>query len=289
MRSIFFIWSAKWYNDSLWGIGSLDGNGFSGLFVRKDSFVRNVLSDVRQFEIQNDTFISTAKNTYGTTGYFYYSNNGIAWDSTYIYGLYGQYHQTYFDGSDTMYCLRQDYPWQSYRSFDRGNTWSSYSANPRDPFRYHFVNRSTIYGNFGGVFLFSNNYGSNFISDTADTAPWTRTSHNTYVLSENDVFMHTDEGRIFKRQNIGLAIGPIEQNVNSFSIYPNPFEDEISIEFKGTKSGNLRVLDIQGKEILFINLTQQSQKVDLSSISSGLYFLVLDSNGEVFTSKVIKK
>jgi len=82
------------------------------------------------------------------------------------------------------------------------------------------------------------------------------------------------------------TLGITSQNNIYFSIYPNPVKDILYIENKTTNIENVTVYDVSGKV-----LTQKhsnTSQVNLENISSGLLFVILETNQGKFTKKVIK-
>ena len=83
---------------------------------------------------------------------------------------------------------------------------------------------------------------------------------------------------------------------NSMLVYPNPFEDDVTITFSLTETSNatLYVSDLQGRKLATI-LTGQvpegqfSYYTDLGKLQSGLYFVTLTTeNGNTIVEKIAK-
>ncbi len=70
-------------------------------------------------------------------------------------------------------------------------------------------------------------------------------------------------------------------------IYPNPVEDVLNIRMKGEGIKNLKVLGANGTEIR--NLKLENGKMDVSSLSRGVYFISMETNKEVIVRKFVKK
>jgi hypothetical protein len=62
---------------------------------------------------------------------------------------------------------------------------------------------------------------------------------------------------------------------NKFNIYPNPTSDNLTIsEIPLSLLGsNATITDVNGKQILDFEITQQQQQIDCSSMKKGVYFL----------------
>ena len=79
------------------------------------------------------------------------------------------------------------------------------------------------------------------------------------------------------------------------SVYPNPTNDEVRIDFL-TDSGtdvNLRIIDLFGRvvreEILVSSVGSNSHTTDLSELVAGQYFVVLRSGRKAVTHRIIKR
>ncbi len=80
----------------------------------------------------------------------------------------------------------------------------------------------------------------------------------------------------------------------SISNYPNPFNPETTISFSLPQSGNVKLLiyDVLGREVFSIaegyhESGRHEVKFDGRSLSTGIYFYVLETGGKRFTNKMI--
>lgn len=80
-----------------------------------------------------------------------------------------------------------------------------------------------------------------------------------------------------------LAVNKFEQG--GFSMYLNRTQNNLNIAFN--EELNVSILNISGQKILSKNILKQGS-IDISSLSSGVYFLKAVSNGESITRKFIK-
>jgi len=99
--------------------------------------------------------------------------------------------------------------------------------------------------------------------------------------------------------NIGDVLG-VENQVQLFdldwNIYPNPTNDKATITYKLSNASEVKVnvIDELGKKIKstgFYNGIQgiNTVKLDLTTLKSGIYFIILTVEGEQFTQQIIKK
>ncbi|MFN6379605.1 MAG: FG-GAP-like repeat-containing protein [Flavobacteriales bacterium] len=79
-----------------------------------------------------------------------------------------------------------------------------------------------------------------------------------------------------------------ENQTTSFEIFPNPVEDVLTVSLENNNApARVEIFDINGR--LVINQTLQSNQIDVSQLSGGIYTVKLISNNEVATKKVYKK
>jgi hypothetical protein len=61
-----------------------------------------------------------------------------------------------------------------------------------------------------------------------------------------------------------------------FSLYPNPASSKINIALPTSKLVQGSILNLQGKEVISMTI-KGSQSIDVSSLSSGVYFVLLEN------------
>lgn len=79
-------------------------------------------------------------------------------------------------------------------------------------------------------------------------------------------------------------------STNSLNIYPNPFTDLFSIEIQQMKVETLSILNCTGQTV-FVSDKALSNRIDVdfSKFSAGIYFIVVNAEGKVFSQKIIKQ
>jgi hypothetical protein len=94
------------------------------------------------------------------------------------------------------------------------------------------------------------------------------------------------EGSIMIRPVLGAAITITSvhntqyKNKNLMTVWPNPARDYLNIdpgELQLSGSSYITILDLNGHELIKVLLTD---RVDISSLHDGLYFLVINSDGK---------
>ncbi|MDP4683132.1 MAG: T9SS type A sorting domain-containing protein, partial [Crocinitomicaceae bacterium] len=69
----------------------------------------------------------------------------------------------------------------------------------------------------------------------------------------------------------------------------NPFDSELSISFEEPLTGNVSLTDINGRILIETVFNDESEiQLNTMNVSSGTYFLNIESNGKIITRKLIK-
>lgn len=144
-----------------------------------------------------------------------------------------------------------------------GNLWDSPSSLIVD-------SNKNIY--IGGAF-----------NETLDFDPGPSAFNLTAIVGDRDGFITKWS------QESSASVYEILDNQRSIA-YPNPTKGSITIDLKEktTGSANIKVLDIYGKVIQSLSITDQTISVDLSNYKKGVYFLTILNKGISETHRVIK-
>ena len=90
------------------------------------------------------------------------------------------------------------------------------------------------------------------------------------------------------------GINDLPENVNSFSLYPNPSKDNVSISLEVTKSEMVKIemIDNSGKivNVIWDGTINGNWKhnYDISSLAAGNYFIRLSINDKITTRRLNK-
>lgn len=151
-------------------------------------------------------------------------------------------------------------------------------------------------------------------TDSLGILRWDYTFPMGLMSEARSVFQNSDGGFVFLGDELGatgdssdfyylrldsngvLSVSPSTNNsLNKLSVFPNPTSGITNIFFncEGGIKSTILVTDLFGKivyEKQEINSTNVLyEKIDLSNCSAGLYFLILSSNGQVFSKKIFKE
>ena len=109
--------------------------------------------------------------------------------------------------------------------------------------------------------------------------------YRLHQFDYNGVSEYTDVRRV--------TFGMNNQDEQNIAIYPNPFTSDVYIDLRTISGGEatITVTNINGQQLLerSINTTEQVEKVDLSSLTKGMYFVNVSTATETTIVKVIKR
>ena len=72
----------------------------------------------------------------------------------------------------------------------------------------------------------------------------------------------------------------------NFSVYPNPAEDVLNIRTDAA-GADVRIMNLTGKVVFNSNMLSSNERIDVSSYSPGIYFVVVENEGSANTKKII--
>jgi uncharacterized repeat protein (TIGR01451 family) len=75
-----------------------------------------------------------------------------------------------------------------------------------------------------------------------------------------------------------------------FTVYPNPALGTVTLNFnKEVTNANVTVHDVMGKKVLSASVTGNQDSINISALTSGIYFISAESNGKSVTKKLVVK
>jgi hypothetical protein len=149
------------------------------------------------------------------------------------------------------------------------------------------------YNNFMTVMKFD---GTNWVYVGSPGFSAGRASYTSLVFSPSDgqpYVAYTDDTNYRKATVMkfdSVFVGVKEQQKSSFSLYPNPATDKITIEIaEGQAPSQLSILNLNGEEVLTRSLIKPKTQIDISNLPSGVYFVRLTNDKTVEVEKVVKE
>ena len=122
----------------------------------------------------------------------------------------------------------------------------------------------------------------------------TATTYETTVESENNIVAvqalyandMTSVKMVKKTETAPMSMG--ESISNSYSIYPNPTNDDIMVS--GDNISMVEVYNLCGQKMISIDAESSNVNVKMSQLKSGLYMVkIVDNNGNETVNKVVKR
>lgn len=141
--------------------------------------------------------------------------------------------------------------------------------------------------------LLPNNAGNIIENDTAATIEWSDIyvgMANVFVLGQNGCGVGESSDTLQISVDINSKIDNISQTSSSISIFPNPCNEIINIEFDKqiSESIQLEIISMDGQIIYSTNLINSKSQINLGNIK-GIYFIRLSSkNGFIHVEKLVK-
>lgn len=104
------------------------------------------------------------------------------------------------------------------------------------------------------------------------------------------VFLQDDNDKTVWQSVSSTPLGAMSLNEVEelgLSIYPNPTQGNINISFNGRSSnGTVRVIDMNGKEVMTKEINSLNSQVNLEQLANGLYFVELTVDGKTAVKKL---
>jgi hypothetical protein len=127
-----------------------------------------------------------------------------------------------------------------------------------------------------------------YICHSVDTIPIDNPGAGTFLLTTTITENNQDvlEDVAYLPFTIDPYLGISKFESNNFSVYPNPFKNELRVKSNFT----IKKLEIQAVSGQKINLKESfSNTVDVSNLEPGIYLITLiDTNGNGVTQRIIK-
>lgn len=76
--------------------------------------------------------------------------------------------------------------------------------------------------------------------------------------------------------------------INEFHVYPNPAKDKLSISFPGTEA-DVIITELSGRLVHKYNKVSESSEIDISNLSSGIYFVRICAGEQTVSRKISVK
>ncbi|WP_025739756.1 carbohydrate-binding protein, partial [Aquimarina pacifica] len=74
-----------------------------------------------------------------------------------------------------------------------------------------------------------------------------------------------------------------------FAAFPNPVTDILTINTNSSKTAKLDIINYAGQNVLSRNIQSETQTIDLSNLSTGIYILKVTDEKQIQTKEIIKQ
>lgn len=85
------------------------------------------------------------------------------------------------------------------------------------------------------------------------------------------------------------GLDEVVENSTIKSIYPNPFNNAITIELNNIKNVNITIFNAMGQIVIEQTATNYITKIDVANLPQGAYFVRVASNNETTTQVIVKQ
>jgi len=131
--------------------------------------------------------------------------------------------------------------------------------------------------------------GEVFVYDWVELYPNTFTMHPACVCNYGEDDGKGGKGSKGKKSADGSET--LEEKIsNGVQIYPNPTAGELRVTSNGLRIEKVEIYDIVGRKLSTFQLSTLDTKIDISALSSGMYFITItDENQFKVTKKIVKE
>jgi hypothetical protein len=114
-------------------------------------------------------------------------------------------------------------------------------------------------------------------------------THTLTAVATDNTGAHTTSAAVSFTVSPATGIKEINATAQAFLVYPNPASDLVTIEINTTKQGSASyvIYNLTGTQVMSNKLGNMKEQINISSLTSGLYFIEISMNGAVSTHKLI--
>ena len=78
-------------------------------------------------------------------------------------------------------------------------------------------------------------------------------------------------------------------SLNDIELFPNPVSSKLEITLKTFNSADITIVNLEGKKLMNLQFSERHNEVDMSGLSSGVYFIKIKSEGKSGSFKIVKE
>ena len=174
------------------------------------------------------------------------------------------------------------------KTINAGLTWTiqnSGSSNVLKSVYFHDTNTGYAVG-FGGTILKTMNGGLNWSRLNSGTV---NDLYSIYFTDINTFYVVGSYGTILKTTN-ALSINESSIAFKLIKTYPNPTTDKFTVESSAMMvDTRLSLFNVNGEELIKRQITKPKTQIDISNLSTGVYFIRFKNEKTVEMGKIIKE
>jgi len=153
-----------------------------------------------------------------------------------------------------------------------------------------FINENEGWaGSASGIVLYTTDGGNNWIIDAEATAISTGKfiTKIFYVPSRQTLYVLGNNGLLLKKASANGIDPKEDKEKNSFSIYPNPCRDKLTIqsEYNQSVQENITISNLLGVKVKELTGTGPKLQFDISNLPEGTYFVFVDNGKNHYSGK----
>ena len=76
---------------------------------------------------------------------------------------------------------------------------------------------------------------------------------------------------------------------NSVTLYPNPADEVVNVQCKMNNVQSVEVIDVFGKVVNILNVTDNTTRINVSGLASGIYFVRVTTEVGIVTKSFVKR
>jgi hypothetical protein len=88
---------------------------------------------------------------------------------------------------------------------------------------------------------------------------------------------------------VNILLGTNDIPVQNFSVYPNPFQEKISIQLTNNQNATVEVFNLLGVRLINESIYNKQKQLDLSTLPNGVYIVTVSFENSKETIRVIKE
>jgi photosystem II stability/assembly factor-like uncharacterized protein len=197
-------------------------------------------------------------------------------------------YSVFFTNDNTGYAV--GYEGVSLKTVDGGATWTSLHIPSGSILSsVFFITPSKGYVvDWTGHIFYTTDAGSTWIGDSSRT--WNYLT-SVFFTDSTTGYAVGEMSTILKKGYGGItSVEEHKQAGTSFTIYPNPANNEITTETGSTPAvSQLSIMNMNGQQLITRQITSPKTQIEISNLPSGVYFVRLTNDKTVKVGKFVKE